>query len=60
MEGNCAVDGAHAPFRQVVLNETNMFFYRGRTEQSFPFLFKVVSVISGASVNVVDDNFGSC
>ena len=43
-----------------MLNETDLFFYKGRTELPLLFLFRIVSFINETFVDAVDDNSGSC
>ena len=59
-EGNCVVDKTHTSFWQVVLNGADLFSYEGHAKQPLPFPFGVVFIFSRTSVNVVDDNSGSC
>ena len=59
-EGNCVVNRAHTSIWQVVLNGVDSFPYEGHAEQPLPFLLGVVFFVSGAFVNVVNNNFGSC
>ena len=45
---------------ETLLNGINSLFYRGCTEQPLPLPLKTVLIVYGASMYVVDDNFGSC
>ena len=59
-KGNCAVNGAHTPFRMVALDRVNPLSYKGCVEEPSPLVFRTVSIIYGASVYVIDDTSGNC
>ena len=59
-KGYYAVDGAHISFQKVVLNGANSLSYRGYIEQPLPFLFKTISFVNRASVDVINDSSRSC
>ena len=58
-KGNCAVNRAHTSILEVVLNEADPFPHGGYAEQPLSFSFGVVLFVSGASMTVVDNSFGS-
>ena len=59
-EDNYVINGVRTPIWQIMLNETDPFPYKYCTEQPLPFLLGVLFFVNGATMNVADNNLGSC